>query len=215
MDYRSRTHDFRPRIVFIENNDNLRNGYELILSSKKEIEIIGSYSCAEDALKNLVKDDPDIVFMDVSLVNEDGVETIRKIKKASDGINVVVLTEIEDTQTIFAAFAAGTSGYLSKSSNSLELINAIDEIINNGAPMSPKIAKLVIASYQRSPNSPLSMRETEILSSLATGKTYKITAHNLHIGMETVKSHVKNIYTKLHVSSKSEAIELARNQSLI
>ena len=81
--------------------------------------------------------------------------------------------------------------------------------------MIPKIAKMVVSSFQRSPNSPLSNRETEILSLLATGKTYKITADELHIGMETVKSHVKNIYSKLHASSKSEAIEIAKRESLI
>ena len=116
---------------------------------------------------------------------------------------------------IFDAFAAGASGYILKSSDQSELRNAVFEVMNNGAPMSPKIAKLVVSSFQRSPDSPLSARETEILSSLAMGKTYKLTANNLHIGMETVKSHVKNIYTKLDVTTKAEAIEQARRRSLI
>jgi len=215
LDFRSKTHDFRPRIVIIENNDTLRNGYDMILSSNKDIHVVKAYSSAKSAIKNLLRDRPDIVFMEVDLAGEDGIAVIRKLRTASDRAQIIVLTNNVVPQTIFSAFSAGTAGYLLKSSNHLELLNAVDEILNNGAPMSSQIAKLVIASYQRSTKSPLSLRETEILSSLATGKTYKLTANNLHIGMETVKSHVKNIYSKLQVSTKSEAIELAQSKSLI
>jgi DNA-binding NarL/FixJ family response regulator len=153
--------------------------------------------------------------MDIELPGMDGLSAIKKIRKLDPKVHIIVVTFKDDMQTIFEAFSAGTSGYLTKGSNHLELLQAVDEILNNGAPMSSKIAKMVVSSFQRSLDTPLSNRETEILSSLATGKTYKITANNLHIGMETVKSHVKNIYTKLHVSTKSEAIDIARKQSLI
>lgn len=206
---------FTPRIVLIENNDLLRERFSIILSSNKDIRVVNSYRQAEDAIRNIRRDQPDIIFTDLNLEGEDSIVTITKLKKLNQNVHVIALTDKEDLPTIFNAFAAGTSGYLTKGSNHLELLNAVNEIMNNGAPMSPNIAKLVVSSFQRSPNSPLSNRETEILSSLATGKTYKITANNLHIGMETVKSHVKNIYTKLHVTCKSEAIELAKRRSLI
>lgn len=215
MDYRSRMMDFRPRIVVIEANDALREGYSLILGSNKEYHVVNTYSHAEDALKHLRKDYPDVIFMDIELPGIDGISAIKKIRKIDPKVHIIVVTYNEDMQSIFEAFSAGTSGYITKGSNHIELLQAVEEILNNGAPMSPKIAKIVVSSFQRSPDSPLSNRETEILSSLATGKTYKITADNLHIGMETVKSHVKNIYTKLDVCTKSEAIELARRQSLI
>jgi DNA-binding NarL/FixJ family response regulator len=207
--------DFRPRIVVIESNDALREGYALILGSNKEYHVVNTYANAESAIKYLRKDYSDVIFMDVDLPGMDGISAIKKIRKLDPKIHIVVVTYNEDMQTIFDAFSAGTSGYITKGSNHLELLQAVDEILNNGAPMSSKIAKMVVSSFQRSPDSPLSNRETEILSSLATGKTYKLTANNLHIGMETVKSHVKNIYTKLHVSTKSEAIDIARQQSLI
>ena len=215
MDYRSRMMDFRPRIVVIEESEALRRGYGLILGSNKEYHVVNTYAYAEDAIKQIRKDYPDVIFMDVELPGMDGLSAIKKIRKLDPKVHIIVVTFKDDMQTIFEAFSAGTSGYLTKGSNHLELLQAVDEILNNGAPMSSKIAKMVVSSFQRSPDTPLSNRETEILSSLATGKTYKITANNLHIGMETVKSHVKNIYSKLHVSTKSEAIDIARRQSLI
>jgi len=180
--YRSRMTDFRPRIVIIEPSDALREGYGLILASNKEYNVVNAYSNATDAIRGLSKDFPDIIFTDVVMPEEGGVEVIKKIRRHDARVHIVVLTYNEDIQTILSAFAAGTSGFLSKSSNHIELLDSVSEILNNGAPMSPKIAKLVVSSFQRSPNSPLSNRETEILSSLATGKTYKITANDLHIG---------------------------------
>jgi len=215
IDYRNRMMDFRPRIVVIEPLDSLREGFGLILFRNKAYNLVNTYSNAADAIRNLSKDLPDIIYTDVDIPNEGGVEVIRKIRRHDSKVHIIVLSYNEDLETILSAFAGGASGYLSKSSNPIEILDSVAEIFNNGALMSPRIAKLVISSFQRSPNSPLSNRETEILSSLATGKTYKITANELHIGMETVKSHVKNIYSKLHVSTKSEAIELARQQSLI
>jgi DNA-binding NarL/FixJ family response regulator len=207
--------NFHPRIVLIDNNLAERDGYSIVLSSVRNIKVVNTYGRAEEAIRNLKHDNPDIIFTDLELINEDSTKVIKKLKKLDPELQVVALTSREDLNTIFDAFAAGTSGYILKGSNHLELLDAVAEIMNSGAPMSPKIAKLVVSSFQRSPDSPLSARETEILSSLAMGKTYKITANNLHIGMETVKSHVKNIYSKLHVSSKAEAIELARQHSLI
>jgi len=215
IDYRSRVMDFRPRIVVIEANDALRDGYSLILGSNREYHVVNTYAFAEDAIRYLKRDYADVIFIDIELPGIDGLTAIKKIRKLNAKVHIIVLTYNEDLKSIFEAFSSGTSGYITKGSNHLELLQAVEEIFNNGAPMSPKIAKIVVSSFQRSPNSPLSNRETEILSSLATGKTYKITANNLHIGMETVKSHVKNIYSKLDVNTKSEAIDLARRQSLI
>ncbi|MEN8250392.1 MAG: response regulator transcription factor [Bacteroidota bacterium] len=215
MDYRSRMMDFRPRIVVIEPNDALRDGYSLILGSNKEYHVVNTYTHAEDVIKNIRRDYADVIFMDIELPGLDGINAIKRIRKLDPKVHIIVVTYKEDVQSIFEAFSAGTSGYLTKGGNHLELLQAVDEILNNGAPMSSKIAKIVVSSFQRSPDSPLSNRETEILSSLARGKTYKLTANSLHIGMETVKSHVKNIYSKLHVTTKSEAIEIARRHSLI
>ena len=110
-----------------------------------------------------------------------GIAGIAKIRKLDPKVQIIVITVYEDSNMVFDALCAGAMGYITKSSNHVELLEAVEQIINKGAPMSPKIAKMVVSSFQRSPNSPLSNRETEILSLLATGKTYKITADELHI----------------------------------
>lgn len=207
--------DFRTRIVIIEDNEAVKEGYALILNSHKDYHVVNTYTTAEDAIKNLRRDYPDIIFTDLDLPGMNGIAGIAKIRKLDPKVQIIVITVYEDSNMVFDALCAGAMGYITKSSNHVELLEAVEQIINKGAPMSPKIAKMVVSSFQRSPNSPLSNRETEILSLLATGKTYKITADELHIGMETVKSHVKNIYSKLHATSKSEAIEIAKRESLI
>ena len=207
--------DFRTRIVIIEDNEAVKEGYALILNSHKDYHVVNTYTTAEDAIKNLRRDYPDIIFTDLDLPGMNGIAGIAKIRKLDPKVQIIVITVYEDSNMVFDALCAGAMGYITKSSNHVELLEAVEQIINKGAPMSPKIAKMVVSSFQRSPNSPLSNRETEILSLLATGKTYKITADELHIGVETVKSHVKNIYSKLHATSKSEAIEIAKRESLI
>ena len=207
--------DFRTRIVIIEDNEAVKDGYALILNSHQDYHVVNTYTTAEEGIKNLGKDYPDIVFTDLDLPGMNGITGIGKIRKLDPKVQIIVITVYEDSNMVFDALCAGATGYITKSSNHIELLEAVEQIINKGAPMSPKIARMVVSSFQRSPNSILSNRETEILSLLATGKTYKITADELHIGMETVKSHVKNIYSKLHATSKSEAIEIAKRESLI
>ena len=153
--------------------------------------------------------------MELELHEADGVELIRKLKKLDRRLHVLVNSNIENSNIIFESLTAGASGFILKDSSHKELFSAVDEILNNGAPMSPKVAKIVISSFRRNPHSPLSERETEILQLLAMGKTYKIAANDLCIGIETVKSHVKNAYVKLQATSKSEAIEIAKKNSLI
>lgn len=207
--------DFRTRIVIIEDNEAVKDGYALILNSNPDYHVVNTYTTAEAAIKHLRNDFPDVIFTDLNLPGIDGITGIKKIRKLDRRVQIIVITVLEDSNMVFDALCAGASGYITKSSNHIELLQAVEQILNNGAPMSPKIARMVVSSFQRSPNSPLSERETEVLSHLATGKTYKITADELNIGMETVKSHVKNIYSKLRASNKSEAIKIAKKASLI
>lgn len=207
--------DFRTRIVIIEDNEAVKDGYALILGSNAEYNVVNTYTNAEGAIKNLRKDNPDVIFTDLDLPGMDGITGIKKIKKLDPKTKIIVITVHEDSNMVFDALVAGASGYITKSSNHIELLQAVEQIMNDGAPMSPHVAKMVVGSFQRSNDTPLSNRETEILSLLSTGKTYKIAADELHIGMETVKSHVKNIYSKLHANTKSEALEIARRDNLI
>ena len=207
--------DFRPRIVILDPNEEIQRGYSLILSSNNRYNVVNTYSRAEQVVSNIRKDYPDIVIMELDLPEQDGVEVIRKLKKLDRKLHILVNSNIDNTNIIFESLTAGASGFILKDSSHKELFNAVDEILNNGAPMSPQVAKIVISSFRRNPHSPLSERETEILQLLAMGKTYKIAANDLSIGIETVKSHVKNAYVKLQASCKSEAIEIAKKNSLI
>lgn len=207
--------DFRTRIVIIDDNEAIKDGYALILGSNREYNVVNTYTTAEEALKNLRRDNPDIVLIDLDLPGMDGTTGIKKIKSQDPKTKIVVITVHEESDVVFSALMAGASGYITKSSNHVELLQAVEQLLNDGAPLSPQVAKMVVCSFQRSSQTPLTNRETEILSLLSTGKTYKIAANELHIGMETVKSHVKNIYSKLHATTKSEALDIARRDNLI
>mgnify|MGYP001033083326 CR=1 FL=1 len=206
---------FRSRIVIVEDNDAVREGFSLIINSVSKYYVVAGYDNAEEALKNLKKDKPDIVLMDLELPGMNGIDAIAAIKKTNPNIDLIVNTIYENSDLVFQALCAGAAGYITKNTSHSELLNAIDEVINGGAPMSSKIAKMVVSSFQKNPNSPLSNRETEVLELLSQGKSYSMIAQELFITKETAKSHIKNIYSKLQVNSKSEAIAKATKEKLI
>lgn len=206
---------FRSRIVIVEDNDAVREGFSLIINSVSSYYVVNGYDNAEDCIKNLKKDKPEIILMDLELPGMNGIEAIAAIKKLNPGIELIVNTIYENSDLVFQALCAGASGYITKNTSHTQLLDAIDEVIQGGAPMSSKIAKLVVNSFQKNPNSPLSGRETEVLELLSKGKSYSMIAQELFITKETAKSHIKNIYSKLQVNSKSEAIAKATKEKLI
>lgn len=206
---------FRSRIVIVEDNDAVREGFSLIINSVSNYYVANGYDNAEDAIKNLKKDKPEIILMDLELPGMNGIDAIAAIKKLNPGIELIVNTIYENSELVFQALCAGASGYITKNTSHSVLLEAIDEVINGGAPMSSKIAKMVVNSFQKNPNSPLSPRETEVLELLSKGKSYSMIAQELFITKETAKSHIKNIYSKLQVNSKSEAIAKATKEKLI
>lgn len=206
---------FRSRIVIVEDNNAIREGFSLIINSVSNYYVVSSYDNAEDCIKNLKKDKPEIILMDLELPGMNGIEAIAAVKKINPNIELIVNTIYENSELVFQALCAGASGYITKNTSHTELLDAIDEVIQGGAPMSSKIAKLVVNSFQKNPNSPLSARETEVLELLSKGKSYSMIARELFVTKETAKSHIKNIYSKLQVNSKSEAIAKATREKLI
>ncbi|MEM7106868.1 MAG: response regulator transcription factor [Bacteroidota bacterium] len=206
---------FRSRIVIVEDNDAVREGFALIINSVSDYYVVNSYDNAEEAIKNIKKDTPEIVLMDLELPGMNGIEAISIIKKSHPNVELIVNTIYENSELVFQALVAGASGYITKNTSHSQLLDAIDEVKNGGAPMSSKIAKMVVNSFQKNPNSPLSNRETQVLELLAKGKSYSMIAQELFITKETAKSHIKNIYSKLQVNSKSEAIAKATKDKLI
>ena len=203
------------RITIIEDNQQIREAFASLLSFRDDFRVVGKYESCEEALKDLSEDQPDVVLMDVDLPGMSGIEGTKKIKKDSPRSNVIIITVFENGKTVFDALCAGASGYLTKSSDRDKLLSAIDEVLSGGAPMSSKIARMVVSSFQKNTNSPLTDRETEILSQIAEGRSYTSIGENLFISKETVKFHIKNIYLKLQVNNKADALRKANEDKLI
>lgn len=203
------------RICIVEDDTLIRDGFALLINSTHGFRIINTYPRCEDALRNLFRDEPDVVLMDIELPGMNGIEGIEKIKKLRPKTNVIVVTVYENDELVFKALCAGAGGYLTKNMQPTRLLEAIREIQEGGAPMSTNIARMVVSSFQKNRNSPLTARETEVLELLAKGKSYTTIAEQLFVDKETIRTHIKNIYWKLEVHSKAEAIEKATKEKLI
>jgi DNA-binding NarL/FixJ family response regulator len=206
---------FKTRIIIIEDNEVVKDGFSLILNSFNNYYVVNTYSNCEEAIKNLKKDSPDIVLMDLELPGMNGIQGTKEIKKILPKAEVLVISVYENNELVFEALCAGASGYITKNSGHTEVLSAIEEVLKGGAPMSTKIAKMVVQSFQKSSDSPLSKRESQVLELISQGKTYTMIADHLCITKETAKSHIKNIYSKLEVNTKSEALEIAKRNKLI
>lgn len=206
---------FRKRVLIVEDDEEIRNSFTLIVNSSQKFMVVSAYGNGEDALASIHRDKPEIVLMDIELPGMNGIACSKQIKDKYPHIDVVMVTVYEDSELVFEALKAGASGYITKSANYLELLTALEEIIKGGAPMSSRIARMVIDNFHVNPNSPLTKRETEILQLISEGKTYTQISEELFISKETTKTHIKNIYSKLQVNSKSEAIAKANLEKLI
>lgn len=202
-------------ISIVEDNDQFRNGLEAIINGENEFYLAGSYTSAEKAITGLVETPPDIVIVDISLPGIRGTEMIVRLKDKLTRTQFMVCSIHDDNDTIFEALKCGASGYILKDPvTAAEIIKAIRDLFNGGSPMSPFIARKVIGSFQKpainDERSLLSPREKEVLEWLAKGLVYKEIAIHLGVGTETVKKHLKNIYQKLHVQNKIEALNKFR-----
>ncbi len=207
--------DMSIRIVLIEDDTTIREGIAYLINSAQGYSIVGQYSSFDDARSHLVKDNPDVVLLDIELPGINGLAAIPLIKKLLPQVYVIMLTVYDNEQTIFKALSNGASGYLTKNTDSSKIMEAIKEVMEGGGPMSAGIARLVIKSFQKNINTPLSKRETEVLEGISEGKSRSKIAKELFVDLETVKTHIKNIYNKLNVNSKEEALKVARETKLI
>jgi DNA-binding NarL/FixJ family response regulator len=202
-------------VVIIEDDETIRNGFTYLINATENYKVLNSYSNVEDALVGLVNDKPQVILLDIELPGIKGIEAIPKIKHILPKTYIIMLTVYDNEDNVFNALTKGASGYLTKSDNTEKIIDAIQEVVNGGAPMSMNIAKIVIKSFHKNQNSPLTKRETEILEQIANGKSRSKIAKQMFIDLETVKSHIKNIYIKLNVHSREDAIKEAKNNKYI
>ena len=205
------------KILIFEDNKNLRETIRVLLGNEPDFVVCGDYEHCMDADKLTKKLQPDVVLMDIDMPGMTGIEGILLVKKAKSNTEIIMHTVFEEDNRLFAAFCNGASGYLLKKHAPSQLVNAIREVKNGGAPMSVGIAKRVLASFKKSSTETfdLSIRELEILTWLTKGHSYKMIAADCFISTETVKSHLKHIYVKLQVNCATEAVAKALKTGIV
>jgi DNA-binding NarL/FixJ family response regulator len=202
-------------VVIIEDDDTIRNSYQYLLNSHEDILVTNTYASYEEASGELVEDNPDVLLLDVELPGKNGIDSIPFIRKMIPKAAILILTVYENEEMIFKALSNGAAGYLTKNISSEKIISAITDVFHNGGAMSANVARLVIKSFRKNLDTPLSKRETEILQQIAEGKSRNRIAEDLYVDVETVKTHIKNIYNKLDVHSKADAIKTAKDNRFI
>lgn len=205
-------------VAIVEDNNDMREGLVFLIKASEGFNCVANFSNAEDALEELPKSDVDVVLMDINLPGKSGIECVAELKHQRKDLQIIMLTIFEDEDNIFKSLQAGASGYVLKKTSPAQLLEAIKDVNNGGSPMSSQIARKVVAAFQKSPGEisggdNLSSREIEILSYLSKGYRYKEIADLLYISIETVRTHIRNIYEKLQVHSRTEALLKVNDQS--
>jgi len=203
------------KVAIVEDNDQFRKALETIITNERDTSLIGSYNSAEKAFIGLEQSPPDIAIVDISLPGMRGTQLIVRLKDKLPHTQFMICSIHDDNDTIFEALKCGASGYILKDPVTAdEIAKAIRDLYNGGSPMSPFIARKVIGTFQKplinDVSSLLSQREKEVLALVSEGLLYKEIALRLDISAETVKKHLKNIYQKLHVQNKVEALNKFR-----
>jgi DNA-binding NarL/FixJ family response regulator len=198
-------------ISIVEDNDQLRGTLARVLNRAEGFQCVSQFGNAEEALKALPQEKPNVVLMDINLPGMNGVECVRQLKQLCPDTQAIMLTVYEDTENIFNALAAGATGYMLKRTPRAELLDAIRDVLKGGSPMTTHIARKVVQSFQRpaatsQPTEDLSPREREVLDCLAQGFLYKEIAEKLGISYETVHTYIRRIYEKLQVRTRTEAV---------
>jgi len=198
------------KVVIIEDIREIREGLQMLINGSDGFMCARTFATAEEALLHLPDINPDVALMDINLPGMNGIEAVRKLKPLCETTQFIMSTVYEDDESIFESLKAGASGYLLKNTAPSKILDSIIEVYHGGSPMSGQIARKVIASFQQRDSIDgseiLTLREKEILKSLAKGLRYKEIAAELNIGLETVRTHARNIYEKLQVQSRTEAI---------
>ena len=203
------------KVVIFEDNRSLREGLAALIGGSFGFECAGAFPNCNHLLKNIELTQPDVVLMDIEMPGLNGIDAVRIIKEEFPTVKVLMETIFDDDEKIFNSICAGAEGYILKNTSPAEIMQAIKEIYDGGSPMTPSIANRVLKMVKQKPETgtkeafDLSPREIEIVNFLVKGMSYKMIAASCYISIETVNVHIKNIYKKLHVHSKSEAVAKA------
>jgi DNA-binding NarL/FixJ family response regulator len=199
------------RVALVEDQHDTRESWRRLISSFPDFDCVCTCASAEEALRIIPQFKPDVVLMDVFLPRMSGIECTAKLKALRPETPIVMLTASDEDEILFLALESGADGYLLKRTKPADLRAALLDVLSGGAPMTSEIARHVVASFRRKtsgmdPSISLTVREEETLVLLTKGFSNKEIADHLHLSIETVRSHLKNIYTKMHVRSRAEAV---------
>ena len=201
-------------VAIVEDAKDIRESLQTLITGMPAFSCTGTYETAESAIAGIPKNMPDVVLMDIHLPGMSGVDAVRILKEKHPTMHFLMCTVFKDDETIFQSLQAGAGGYILKSSTSQKILDAITELQEGGAPMSATIAKQVIDSFYKMPkdtvlkHAELTAREHEVLQMLSRGLLCKEVADRMGLSIQTIRNHCANIYEKLHVNTKMEAINI-------
>jgi len=203
----------KKNICIVEDDRDLREAMSLMIQFTEQYELLGAFENAEAAIELIPNLEVNAVLMDINLPEESGIECVAKLKTILPNVLFLMCTSYEDEEKIFQSLKAGACGYILKTEGPVKIISALDDLFDGGSPMSSSIARKVVASFSNFESSNknvelLTSREKEILHLLAKGQMNKEVANQLEISIGTVRKHIQNIYEKLHVNTRVEAINL-------
>lgn len=198
-------------VAIVEDNEKIRDGLAMLIDGSDGFSCTATYESAEDALRHLPGHPAHVVLMDIQLPHMSGIECVARLKEIQPDVQVMMLTVFEDDERVFKSLVAGATGYVLKRTPPAELLECIRQLHEGGSPMSYQIARKVVQAFQQTGKSPketenLTDREMEVLSLVAKGYQDKEIAGSLFLSIKTVRTHLRNIYQKLHVRSRTEAV---------
>jgi DNA-binding NarL/FixJ family response regulator len=207
-------------VGIVEDDSSIRESVSSLINTSEGFSCRQAFDSVESAMENMSEPPPDVLLMDINLGGVSGIEGVKKLKSVFPRMNILMLTVFEENDKIFQSLCAGASGYLLKRTPPQKILEAISEVHRGGAPMTPSVAKKVLNLFTTIappalPEVHLTPRETEILHHLVSGSSYKRIGKDLFISFDTVNSHIKKIYEKLQVHSKSEAVAKALKHRLV
>lgn len=199
------------RVAILEDDKGVREAITGIIKGASGLSFVAAYGSAEEALEKFSGKTTDVMLADINLPGRSGIELVGELKSKHPNLHVLMMTVYEDSEQIFNSLQAGATGYLLKRARPAEIIDAIQEVVRGGSPMSPEIARKVVLFFHKRRDASveieqLTKREVEILAQLAKGSLYKEIADHMNISLDTVRTHLQHIYTKLQVHSRHEAV---------
>lgn len=208
------------RLLLYEDNPQLREGLTMLINGSEGFEVLAAYRNCNNVEEEVQAWKPDVILLDIDMPGINGIEGLKKIRQANSEVKILMLTVFDDNKNVFEAIKSGANGYLLKKTPPARLLEYIEEAYTGGAPMTSSVATQVLKMFSEihqggSSDYNLSDREKQVLQLLVNGYSYKMIAADMFIAIDTVRSHIKKIYEKLHVNSKSEAVAKAFKDNIV